>query len=130
VVHSHSTAGHDYAHFSRESLHELFAQASAPARVVDMYDPLVVRAATEHDARRRMCDYVGAMYGISRLFDEQEDVNASWALLEQSFDHSEYLARLRRHLDVVQAPLVYRSDGEFVAEVPRVALVAVARKAV
>ncbi|MFC9909607.1 class I SAM-dependent methyltransferase [Streptomyces sp. NPDC059862] len=129
VVHHHSAAGHDYPHFTRESLHGLFAGAGASARVVDLYDPLVVHGATEDEARRGLCAYVGAMYGVSELF-HREGPDASWALLETVFDHSAYLAGLPEPLDVPKAPVVHRSEAGFAAELPRVAIVAVAEKAV
>ncbi|MFG1653245.1 class I SAM-dependent methyltransferase [Micromonospora sp. NPDC049275] len=129
VVHHHSTAGHDYPHFSREELHELFAAAGSPVEVLDVYDPLVVRADTEAEARQRMCDYVADMYGISTLFDRLGPAD-SWRLLEECFDHEDYLARLPHRPEGMSSPVVHRADGRFVAEVPRVAIVAVADKAV
>jgi ubiquinone/menaquinone biosynthesis C-methylase UbiE len=129
VVHHHSHTGHDYTHFSRAELQELFTTAGTPATIRDLYDPLVVHAPTEADARRRMCDYVADMYGIARLFDER-GITASWQLLEKSFDHTDYLAQLPDRLDVPVAPVVRRVRGGYAAEVPRVAIVAVAHKAV
>ncbi|MFJ7325443.1 class I SAM-dependent methyltransferase [Streptomyces cyaneofuscatus] len=128
VVHPHTAAGHDYPHFSRESLHTLFAAAGTAARVVDLYDPLVVHGATEDEARRGLCAYVGAMYGVAELF-RREGPDASWALLESVFDHSAYLATLPEPPDVPQAPVVHRTASGFAAELPRVAIVAVAEKA-
>lgn len=127
IVHYHTEIGHDYAHFSRELLDGLFAETSVPTEVLDMYDPLVVVGKTEAEARRHMCDYVGAMYGVRGLFAELGESGA-WALLERIFDHCGYLPRLRQNLEFPLAPIVYQRQGEFVAEVPRVALVAVGQK--
>ncbi len=129
VVHPHSPGGHDYPHFSRAELEGLFAEADAPVRVVDLYDPLVVRAGTEEGARRAMCDYVGSMYGVAGLFAEHADVHTPWRLLERCFDHTDYLAELPHAADFPVAPRVYRAGDAFVAEVPRVSIVAVAQKA-
>ncbi|MFD8827860.1 class I SAM-dependent methyltransferase [Streptomyces sp. NPDC059605] len=130
VVHPHTTAGHDYPHFSRESLAELFEAAGAPARTVDMYDPLVVRGDTEEEeARRRMCAYVADMYGVGEYFGALGGTDARWRLLEQYFGHEEYLAGLPEEVDFAPGPVVHRSQGGYVAEVPRAAIVAVARKA-
>jgi SAM-dependent methyltransferase len=130
VVHPHTTAGHDYPHFSRELLTDLFDEAGTPARVIDMYDPLVVLGDTEEDARRRMCDYVADMYGVGQVLDALDGVGARWRLLEQYFGHERYLAGLSHDVECTKAPIVYRSNGAYVAEVPRIAIVAVAEKAV
>ncbi|MBG6134021.1 class I SAM-dependent methyltransferase [Longispora fulva] len=129
VVHENSAAGHDYTHFSRESLTEIFDGIGTPARVLDMYDPLIVRAATPDDARQGMCDYVGSMYGIRAHLEAQGGLDATWRLLEEHFDHTAFLSGSARGLDIPPAPVVYPSRGQFMAEVPRVAVVAVARKA-
>lgn len=129
VVHPHTTAGHDYRHFSRGSLVELFEEAGTPARVVDLYDPLVVRGDTEEDARRRMCEYVADMYGVGEYFAAQGGTDARWRILERYFGHEGYLAGLPAEVDFTPRPVVYRSRGAYVAEVPRAAMVAVARKA-
>ncbi|MFE9727916.1 methyltransferase domain-containing protein [Streptomyces sp. NPDC005794] len=129
IVHPHTTAGHDYRHFSRGPLAELFEEAGTPARVIDLYDPLVVRGDTEEEARRRMCAYVADMYGVGGFFATLGGTDACWQVLEQYFQHEKYLAGLPAKVDFTPAPVVYRSDGVFVAEVPRAAIVAVARKA-
>lgn len=130
VVHPHTAAGHDYPHFSRESLAGLFEEAGAPACVVDMYDPLVVRGGTEEEARRRMCAYVADMYGVGEYFGTLGGTDACWRVLERYFGHEEYLAGLPAETGFPPAPVVHRSRGVYVAEVPRAAIVAVARKAV
>ncbi|HEX6872673.1 MAG TPA: methyltransferase domain-containing protein, partial [Micromonosporaceae bacterium] len=43
VVHSYAPGGHEYEHFSRPELDRLFQDASTPAQLVDLYDPLIVR---------------------------------------------------------------------------------------
>ncbi|MFF1779377.1 class I SAM-dependent methyltransferase [Streptomyces virginiae] len=128
VVHSHAPGGHDYPHFSRAELTELFAAAGAPARIHSVYDPLVVRGATAQEARRAMCAYVGHMYGVSALFSRLGEA-ASWKLLENCFDHTDYLSGLEEASGFPVAPRIRAAgDGCFLAEVPRVSLVAVARK--
>lgn len=123
VVHAHAAGGHAYAHFSRAELATLFRDAGLRARVLDLYDPLIVRAETAAGAKARMCRYVGDMYGVAEHFASMGDVEAAWRLLERHFDHSSY----RPGADVVR-PAVYRQDGQFVAEVPRMAIVATAQK--
>ncbi|WP_030556218.1 class I SAM-dependent methyltransferase [Streptomyces exfoliatus] len=128
IVHPHTTAGHDYRHFSRGPLVELFAEAGTPARVVDLYDPLVVRGTTQEEARRRMCAYVADMYGVGAFFATLGGTDARWKLLEQYFQHETYLATLPEKTDFTPGPVVYRSEDAFIAEIPRAAIVAVAHK--
>ncbi|MFF5506153.1 class I SAM-dependent methyltransferase [Streptomyces roseolus] len=128
IVHPHTTAGHDYRHFSRDLLTELFAEAGTPARVVDLYDPLVVRGDTPEEARRRMCAYVADMYGVGAFFATLGGTDARWRLLEEYFQHETYLATLSGTTDFTPAPTVHRSGDAFIAEVPRAAIVAVAHK--
>ncbi|MFI6924181.1 class I SAM-dependent methyltransferase [Nonomuraea spiralis] len=125
VVHPHAAGGHAYRHFTRSGLAALFADAGLAVRVLDLYDPLVVRAGGEPEAKERMCRYVGDMYGVGAHFAALEDVEAAWRLLERHFDHG-----TPRHWDpsVPSRPVVHRRDGMYVAEVPRMALVAVATK--
>ncbi|MEU3050996.1 class I SAM-dependent methyltransferase [Streptomyces sp. NPDC048566] len=130
VVHPHTEAGHDYPHFSRDVLTELFDEAGTPAHVIDLYDPLIVRAATERDARQRMCDYVADMYGVRAYFDSLGGTDSCWRLLEQCFAHEEYLATLPQRVDYTPRPVVYPANGTYVAEIPRSAIVAVAQKVV
>ncbi|SER99542.1 Methyltransferase domain-containing protein [Streptomyces sp. yr375] len=129
IVHPYTTAGHDYPHFSRTLLNELFEEAGAPADVVDFYDPLIVHGETEEDARRRMCDYVADMYGVGSFFDTLGGTDACWHVLEQHFGHERYLASLPDRVDFTPGPVVYRSHDTYVAEVPRAAIVAIAQKA-
>lgn len=129
IVHPNTAAGHDYVHFSRELLAGLFDQAGTPARVIDMYDPLIVAGYTEDDARQRMCEYVADMYGVRSVFDALEGPEARWRLLEHCFGHEKYLASLPGEANFTSQPVVYRANGLFVAEVPRVAIVALAQKA-
>jgi SAM-dependent methyltransferase len=126
-VHPHSAAGHDYQHFFRQEISALFDGLPATVRVVDVYDPLVVRGSDPGDARRRMCDYVADMYGIHSVLTC--DTDASWRLLENLFDHSAYLRGIGGAPGTPCGPVVHERSGHCVAEVPRMAIAAVAEKA-
>lgn len=124
-VHTYSAAGHDYRHFSREEMAGLFPSPGARVRVVDVYDPLVIRGSDARTARRRMCEYVADMYGIPRILAGGTD--AAWSSLQESFDHSSYPPGTAG-LPEERRPVVRELNGHYVAEVPRMAIVAVAEK--
>ncbi|MFJ6623015.1 methyltransferase domain-containing protein [Kitasatospora sp. NPDC091335] len=128
VVHSYSAVGHPYEHFSRARMVALFDGLDVPVSVSDVYDPLIVRAETEDEARRRMCDYLADMYGIHAFF-AQLDRNEAWHRVRQHFDHTAYLAGTDAPPGTRVRPTTYRVDGGYAAEVPRMALAAVATKA-
>ncbi|MFE3166658.1 class I SAM-dependent methyltransferase [Streptomyces sp. NPDC059224] len=129
VVHPHSAAGHGYAHFSRAELSALFAELPVSASVLDVYDPLIVEADDRETACARMCRYIADMYGVQEVFAAHRDTAASWAFLEEIFDHSRYAAELvDAPPGVPHRPFLYESGGRWFAEVPRMAIVAVAEK--
>lgn len=120
VVHPHASGGHDYSHFTRAELAGLFRDVGLPARVMDLYDPLIVRASTADAAKARMCRYIGDMYGVSHHLALQDD---PWRVLERHFDHTACPPAVGP-----SRPVVYPKGGLFVAEVPRTAIVAVAQR--
>lgn len=126
VVHPNAAGGHAYTHFSRTELATLFGDAGLRAQVLDLCDPLVIRADTEQAAKQRMCRYVADMYGVGAAFAGMDDIGSAWPILERYFDHSSY--RCAGDVAMPPRPVVYRMDGQFVAEVPRMAIVAVAEK--
>ncbi|MFJ9566964.1 class I SAM-dependent methyltransferase [Streptomyces fuscichromogenes] len=129
VVHPYSAAGHDYTHFSRAELTTLFAGLPVSTTVLDVYDPLIVEADDRRTARARMCRYIADMYGVREVFAAHRDAAASWAFIEEIFDHSRYAAG---PADVPPAvplrPVLRESGSRWFAEVPRMAIVAVAEK--
>ncbi|WP_229795687.1 class I SAM-dependent methyltransferase [Saccharothrix coeruleofusca] len=131
VVHKHSTTGHDYAHFSRDELAALLEPLPVRTRIVDMYDPLVIEADSPRKARSRVCDYIGDMYGIQGFFAGQLGPDVSWQFVQELFDHTAYFSDLGRPpLGHPVRPIVRKTDSRWTAEVPRMALVAVAEKVV
>ena len=131
VVDPFSAAGHRYAHFSRDGLRAyLDRRGLDDVRVVEVYDPFVVRAPTYREARERLADHLAAMYGLVGIYGEGRPTRAArdrvWELAEAIFVHDE------REVvgGVVPAGLrVVQGAGSVVAELPRIALVGVARRA-
>lgn len=129
IVHSYSKAGHDYEHFSRESMADLFLAAGLRVSIHELYDPLVVRGRNADEARRKMCDYIINMYGVGSWISPRTDLDAAWKQLTRCFDYSEHMIMSMLLGKTPMTPVVRREGAGFVAVVPRVALVALARKA-
>jgi SAM-dependent methyltransferase len=129
VVHSYFKAGHDYEHFSRESLTGLFQTAGLRVSITELYDPLLVRGRDADEARRKICDYIINMYGVGSWISPQADLDDAWRQLTRYFDHSGHMVPSMTRGKAPVVPVVQRDRAGFVAVIPRVALVAVAQKA-
>ena len=130
VVDRHSTVGHDYVHFTRGELRTLLTDAGfVDIHVTEMYDPLVVKAPTDSAAVDKMCTYVMGMYGLKGLLHSRSHSQAvaeTWRLCNH---YMRYEDKLPAHLkDAAPGPSVRCVDGSFVAEIPRIALVAHGRR--
>jgi ubiquinone/menaquinone biosynthesis C-methylase UbiE len=128
IVHPYSRAGHDYQHISRTEFASLSHSLPLQVQMVDLYDPLITYASTADAARDRMCSYLSNMYGIAEFFETCESNQAAWSILTGILDHSEYL----RSLPIIDnswlhQPAIYRAGDGYVAELPRMAIVAVAK---
>jgi SAM-dependent methyltransferase len=126
VVDPYSAAGHRYAHFSSEELRSYFdSDHFEDARVIEIYDPLVVRAATEEEAHDRLADHLAAMYGLVDIYGDRVTSSARervWELAESIFVYEERAVEG----GIVEPRVRLRRQGRFVtAELPRVALVGV-----
>ncbi|MFB7470749.1 class I SAM-dependent methyltransferase [Kitasatospora sp. NPDC056184] len=122
VVDRHGAVPHDYPHFSRDRLWDLFADHPVQTRLLDLYDPVTLRAPSPDLARAAAVAYFADSYGLAAHFAAL-GTDGAWDLLCESFDHSDYpqLPEGRP-----SRPTVRPAEGGWAAEVPRVALVAVA----
>ncbi|MER6365418.1 class I SAM-dependent methyltransferase [Kitasatospora sp. NPDC001527] len=125
VVDRHGATGHDYPHLTRAELLDLFAPHPLTPRLLDVYDPVTVHAATPEQARAALVTYLADTYGLTDHFTGL-GTEAAWHLITTVFDHTAHLAALPTPLTAPTRPLVRPATTGFVAELPRVALVAVA----
>ncbi|KJS56385.1 hypothetical protein VM98_07565 [Streptomyces rubellomurinus subsp. indigoferus] len=124
VVSRHGTVRHDYAHFTHPELRKLFEDRCPQVRVLDVYDPFTVLAPTPDRARAAMVAHMGESYGLAGHF-EAIGPDAAWQLLAEAFDHTDRPTP-PEHRAV--RPTVRLVPEGYVAELPRVAVVAVAEK--
>ncbi|MER7579608.1 class I SAM-dependent methyltransferase [Kitasatospora sp. NPDC097691] len=118
---------HDCRHFTRIDLLDLFAPHPVAVRLVDVYDPITVRAASPDGAKAAMVGHFAAAYGLAEYLDDL-GAEAGWDLLTRSFDHTAHLAQLCGPLAAPTRPFVRPAGAGWIAEVPRVAVVAVAER--
>ena len=132
LLHEYTVTGHDCRHFTREGLMELCGEAGfADVRIVEVYDPFVVQGDSQDEAQRKLVDHVCSLFALEKLY-----VPSSGESLEQWREAQEVIrpygifkpADLPRGCGAIPAPAVTRVNGCYVAEFPRVALVAVATR--
>ncbi|UNO43140.1 class I SAM-dependent methyltransferase [Streptomyces sp. MST-110588] len=133
AVHRHSAAGHPYRHFTAEELREGFGAAGLrDIRVHRVYDPFIMGAATREDAVGELADYLHDMYGLCGLDHgdaTRESVRARvWQLCEECFRFGPDDGGADRTDAWLRTPAVHRVGGQWVAEIPRIALVGVGEK--
>lgn len=135
VVDRYSNAGHAYDHFSQAEFYRCCVQGGLHSvSVQQIYDPLITTGDSPDEARSRLAGYLLSMYGLDRLGEpwmSQADLHDEiWRLAHDCFVYDEGDLGGRTGLEV--RPAVYRAPAghrpAWVAEVPRVALVAVGRK--
>lgn len=125
VVHPRSRAGHPYRHFTVAGLQGALSGAGfTDIRIRELYDPFRIRRPTADWAAEALVRHLRAMYGLIHLPPGQAGQNWVRRQAESIFT----LDTGRVPVDGVPG-LTVRPDGDgFVAELPRMALVAVARR--
>ena len=135
VVDTYSPNGHQYTHFTPSDLREDMAAAGfRRIEVKSIYDPIIVRAPDQHEARLGILNYLLDSYGLDGGGQDVEST-LEW-VGEQVAKCIQYGRSELKDLGDVVAPAVRRSgtlsvfettDG-WVAELPRTAIVGVAQK--
>jgi ubiquinone/menaquinone biosynthesis C-methylase UbiE len=123
VVHRHSRSGHPYTHFSAPEMECLMTAANLRlVGVRPVYDPLVFEGEDPGEVRAALADYLLDMYGLVGLAGRAraEGHDAVWALARKYFRYPDGAT--------LEGPVVYQRHSTWLAEVPRVALVAVGEK--
>jgi SAM-dependent methyltransferase len=132
VVHRYSRRGHPYTHFTANEME--FCLRSSGLRAVSvrrMYDPLILEGNDRAEVRSLLADYLFEMYGLVGLADHTPPADvrdAVWKLAQNYFIYRNGDGPDHDGTAWQREPVVYRTDTGWVAEVPRVALVAVGEK--
>ena len=130
LLDKYTTTGHDCIHFTREDMSHLLKGAGfEDVRVLDVYDPFVLEAATAEEARKNMLDHVTNLFGLQVLLPdapEDKDYDRLEKVLEPFTTFTS--AELPRDRPTVQRLTLTPTVNGFRAELPRVALVATGRR--
>jgi ubiquinone/menaquinone biosynthesis C-methylase UbiE len=128
----YTLTGHKCQHFTRTGLGALIEEAGFERpTITDAYDPFVVAAVDPEEAQRELVEHVCALFGLKKLF-VPPDLNGGeqWRnALETLRPYGMFEAeRMPKGADAVTEFTVKRVDYKYVAEFPRIALVAAASK--
>lgn len=132
VLDRYTLTGHRFEYFTRAGFHELLTRnAFGDVRVFDVYDPLILHADDAEEAKRQLCQYVYTLFALEKLpgADGAPD-ERFWRALEavvrdtSTFDP----AQLPAEANGVSEFTVVRDGSRWRAEIPRVCLVATARR--
>jgi hypothetical protein len=137
VVDAYSPTGHQYTHFTAAEFDkDLRAAGFADVSVEVVYDPITILADQPEEARGRMLQYVINSYGLTPPSGEADDGDvAGWVdgLVTSVIRYAESdFASLDSVPEQVRSEgtlAVYETSLGWVAELPRLSLVAIARKA-
>jgi len=136
IVDAYSPTGHDYLHFSRDDFEkDLRGVGFTEVDVLTSYDPITIVAPEAQQARERMLWYVRNAYGLTPPGGGADDTELlSWvdSLLTANLRYSgQDFAGLASVPEPVRSNgtlTVYESATGWTAELPRLALVAIATK--
>ena len=131
VVDKYSITGHAYHHFTIDKLRYYLKKGGFKnIKITHMYDPFIIRDARKHKAYSKLMDYVLDMYGLEKLKKggNIRNTRAKVCNLIKKYmlynleDIKEAKPYWKRSLSLFQ------ENGEFVAEMPRIALVGIGTK--
>lgn len=131
VVHKYSLAGHPYEHFTATEMTGYLRQCGfVDVGVERVYDPFRIWRTDERLAITDLLRYVFDMYGLCLLSDECKNEAETMARLQELLERCfRYDSSDRPFSTVWPRCLDLRRDGDgFVAELPRIALVATGSK--
>jgi SAM-dependent methyltransferase len=132
LLHEYTMTRHDCRHFTREGLKELCLEAGfTDVRILEVYDPFVVQGDSPEEAQRALVDHVCSLFALEKLYvPGREEKSERWKEAQEVIrPYGTFRPEdLPRSCGAIPEPAVTRLNGRYVAEFPRVALVAVAAR--
>lgn len=131
VVDKYSITGHKCSHFTPNEL-QLYLQKSGfkNIRILHIYDPFIVTDANKQRAFKKLMNYIFYMYGLEKLTNGGNKERALEGLhhLIKKYIHYNFNSIKEAKPHWKRSISYYEENGRYVAELPRVALVAVGTK--
>ncbi|MGH2508011.1 MAG: class I SAM-dependent methyltransferase [Ktedonobacteraceae bacterium] len=132
VVHLYSLTGHDYPHYSsREMQQYLYSAGFSKIRIQYLYDPFILSGKSPQEVQYLLGNYLLNMYGLVKLADTypNQDENIVAYTLACNYFQYDYQSQMLDSSFGVSQIHISKRDENWQIEMPRVALVATATKA-
>lgn len=131
VVERYSRTGHEFPHFTAAEIDGYLSAAGfSDGHVECLYDPFVLTADSESEARRALASYLISMYGLELMVRDlgyEAALDRTYELAEQRFRYDYRALGLDAHFGRPRIELEPH-DGQVRIELPRLALVGVGTK--
>lgn len=131
VVDKYSITGHKCCHFTSNDF-QLYLQQSGfkNIRIFSMYDPFITKSSNREVAFGKLMDYIFNMYGLAKLQQNTDDKDVSQKVyhLIEKYIHYELFNIKEAKPYWKSFVSFYQDKDQFIAELPRVALVGVGTK--
>jgi len=136
VVDAYSPTGHQYTHFTHEEVEQDLRSAGfGGVEIESVYDPITVWADNPDEARRRMLTYVINSYRLTPPGDalpDDEIMDWTEGLVKTTIRYTEpdfaHLSSVPEQVRSEGTMAVFESSKGWVAELPRLSLVAIGTK--
>lgn len=131
VVDKYSLTGHRCSHFTPDELRLYLAKSGFKnIKIFHLYDPFIISDTEEQHAWERLMDYVLNMYGLEKLIHDHDLKTAQKTVYHLIKRHIFYSpSQIRKVKNCGKESLsFYKENGYYIAEMPRIALVAVGTK--
>jgi ubiquinone/menaquinone biosynthesis C-methylase UbiE len=129
----YTTTGHKCVHFTRDGMAELVQDAGfEETKVMDVYDPFMLSGESQEDAELKMAEHMCSLFALEKLLVPPGDRNERFwkGILEIIRPYCTFAeGTLLPGIGAAACPRVKRVGAHFVAEFPRIVLVAVGTKA-
>jgi SAM-dependent methyltransferase len=131
ILDKYTTTGHDCEHFTETGIRALLENAGfGNVRVTKMYDPCTVWADSADLAWTGLLAYLVDLFSLEGLRPDSEPGSQEhWRTVREIISpYAEYLPDCGVPAEQLDPIKIYRDNGRYAAEIPRVALVATGDK--
>jgi SAM-dependent methyltransferase len=131
ILDKYTTTGHDCMHFTESGIRTLLENAGfGNVRVTKIYDPCTIYADSSEQAWTGLLAYLVDLFSLEGLRPRNGQASLDhWRVVRDIISpYAEYLADDNAAAERLDPIKIYRDNGRYAAELPRVALVATGDK--